>query len=310
MQTIVSVVLPVFGIVLCGYIAGRARVLGPASSEALNAFVYWVALPALFLRGLNRAPLDRILDWDVIVSFLGATFFIFALSLVAARLLFRQGLSAASLHALAAAFPNTGYMGVPLFTLAFGEEGSLTVIVANVSQTITIFLVAIVLVEFDRGGGPLQPRLVQIARNLVFNPLLASALLGLGLNAAGIKIDGPFDTLVQTLAAAATPCALFALGLYMVSTTATRSVAEIGWLAAMKLVLHPAVMWIAATQFFDFAPASVRDLVLTTALPTGALVFVVSQKYAVSVERGSFIVLVTTLLSLVTLSLLFVYYRV
>ncbi len=286
--------------------AGRA--LGAASSDALNAFVYWVALPALFLRGLNRAPLDQILDWSLIAAYLGATLLVFCLSLAAGGILFKRNLSAASLHALAAAFPNTGYMGVPLFILAFGEAGSLVAIVATVSQTITIFLLSIVLVEFDRGSGPMKPRLLQIARNLLINPLLMSALLGLGLNALAIKIEGPFDTLVMTLAAAASPSALFALGLFMVSAAPASGAAEIGWLSLVKLLLHPALMWLVTTHAVDLAPDAVRDLVLTAALPTGALVFIMAQKYDVFVERGSYTVLMTTILSLITLSLLFVAY--
>src|SRR5687768_4933061 len=100
MQAVASVVLPVFAIILCGYVAGQLRLLGSQSSDALNAFVYWVALPALFLRGLDHAPLASILDWDLIAAYLGATFLVFLLALAVARLLFRLPPDASALHAL------------------------------------------------------------------------------------------------------------------------------------------------------------------------------------------------------------------
>ena len=50
MQAIVNVVIPVFAIVLAGFACGRMRLLGPGGSEALNAFVYFAALAALFWR--------------------------------------------------------------------------------------------------------------------------------------------------------------------------------------------------------------------------------------------------------------------
>ncbi|MBL8662715.1 MAG: AEC family transporter [Candidatus Odyssella sp.] len=310
MESVVNVVLPVFGIVLCGYAAGRLKLLGPGSSEALNGFVYWVSLPALFMQGLAKAPLGLIFDGPLIAAFLLAIAAIFVLSLVVARLLFPGSLGAHALHALAASFPNSGYMGIPLFLLAFGEAGSLPVIVANVAQSITVFFLVLFLIELEGGTGPLGTRLLKIAGNLLLNPFLIGAALGLGLNASGIGLAGPFETLVKTLGAAASPCALFALGLFMVGKPITRGLPEVSWLAVAKLVLHPLAAWLIAAHVFALPGETVRALVLIAALPTGALVFVVAQRYNVFVQRGSAAVLVSTVLSLVTISALMILYDV
>lgn len=310
MESVINVVLPVFGIVLCGYAAGRLKLLGPGSSEALNGFVYWVSLPALFMQGLAKAPLGLIFDGPLIAAFLLAIAAIFVLSLVVARLLFPGSLGAHALHALAASFPNSGYMGIPLFLLAFGEAGSLPVIVANVAQSITVFFLVLFLIELEGGTGPLGTRLLKIAGNLLLNPFLIGAALGLGLNASGIGLVGPFETLVKTLGAAASPCALFALGLFMVGKPITRGLPEVSWLAVAKLVLHPLAAWLIAAHVFALPGETVRALVLIAALPTGALVFVVAQRYNVFVQRGSAAVLVSTVLSLVTISALMILYDV
>ncbi|MGH7003415.1 MAG: AEC family transporter [Alphaproteobacteria bacterium] len=310
MEAVFGVVFPVFGIVLCGYAAGRIGLLGPQSSEALNGFVYWIALPALFLHGLANAPLSRVLDWPLIAAYLGGIAVIFALSFVVARLLFPGRIGALGLHALAASFPNSGYMGIPLFLIAFGEAGSLPVIVANVAQSITIFFLALFLIELDGGGGSLGHRLLTIFKNLLLNPFLIAAALGLGLNATGAGLAGPVQTMVKTLAAAASPCALFALGLFMVGKPITRDLPEVGWLAFVKLVLHSIAAWAITVHVFDLPAETVRALVLISALPTGALVFVVAQRYNVYVQRGSAAVLVSTVLSVVTISILMVLYNV
>jgi hypothetical protein len=310
MESVINIVLPVFGIVLCGYGAGRLKLLGPASSEALNGFVYWVALPALFLQGLSKAPLGLIFDWPLISAFLGGIAVIFALSLIVARVLFPGRLGAHALHALAASFPNSGYMGIPLFLLAFGEVGTLPVIIANVAQSITVFFVALFLVELDGGSGPLGRRVVQITTNLLLNPFLIGSALGLGLNATGIGLSGPFETLVKTLAAAASPCALFALGLFMVGKPITRGLPEVSWLAFAKLILHPLAAWVIAVHVFSLPDYTVRALVLVAAMPTGALVFVVAQRYNVFVQRGSAAVLVSTVISILTISALMILYDV
>jgi predicted permease len=310
MESVANIVLPVFGIVLCGYAAGRLKLLGPGSSEALNGFVYWVALPALFLQGLSKAPLGLIFDWPLIAAFLLAIAVIFVVSMIVARLLFPGTLGAHSLHALAASFPNSGYMGIPLFLLAFGEAGSLPVIIANVAQSITVFFLVLFLVELDGGTGPIGRRLAKIAANLLLNPFLIGSALGLGLNASGIGLSGPFETLVKTLAAAASPCALFALGLFMVGKPITRGLPEVSWLAFAKLILHPLVAWLIAAYLFALPDYAVRALVLVAALPTGALVFVVAQRYNVFVQRGSAAVLVSTVISILTISALMILYDV
>jgi predicted permease len=310
MESVVNVVLPVFGIVLCGYGAGRLKLLGPASSEALNGFVYWVALPALFLQGLSKAPLGLIFDWPLIGAFLGGIAVVFVLAYLVARAFFPGRLGAHALHALAASFPNSGYMGIPLFLLAFGEAGTLPVIIANVAQSITVFFVALFLVELDGGAGPLGRRLVRITTNLLLNPFLIGSALGLGLNASGIGLSGPFETLVKTLAAAASPCALFAIGLFMVDKPITRGLPEVSWLAFAKLIVHPLAAWLIAVYLFALPDYTVRALVLVAAMPTGALVFVVAQRYNVFVQRGSAAVLVSTIISILTISALMVLYDV
>jgi predicted permease len=310
MAPVASVVLPLFAVILCGYIAGWWRLLGPQSSEALNAFVYWIALPALFLRGLNLAPLERILDGPLIAAYLAAAFALFALAFATARLVFGARVDAASLYAMTASFPNSGFMGVPLFVLAFGEEGSLVAIIATVAQTITVFPLAIVLVELGRGSGPLIARLLPVLRNIALNPLLIGALAGFALNVAGVRLAGPADVFVQTLAAAASPCALFALGLFLVGSPLLSGKRELSSLLFLKLLVHPALMWIVAAQLFALGPDVVRDVVLLAALPAGATVFVLAQNYRVFVERGSAAVLATTVVSLLTLSAVFLLYGV
>jgi len=61
MQILWTIVLAVFGIILAGYLIGRLRLLGADSSQALNGFAYWVALPALLLVSMTRVPVTPVL---------------------------------------------------------------------------------------------------------------------------------------------------------------------------------------------------------------------------------------------------------
>jgi malonate transporter and related proteins len=74
----------VFGLVLCGWGAGRARLVGPESSDALNQFVYYFALPAMLFAAVARGTLEQILDWPflggVVLATLGCAAVGFAVS--------------------------------------------------------------------------------------------------------------------------------------------------------------------------------------------------------------------------------------
>ena len=123
MSAVVNVVLPVFAIMLAGYLAGRFRVLGDESSEALNRFVYYVALPALFFISMARVSLGEAFNAPFLVAFGGGVTVTFALSFLAAHYIFRNRLGALGLHGLSAGFLNTGYLGIPLLLIAYGEVG-------------------------------------------------------------------------------------------------------------------------------------------------------------------------------------------
>ncbi len=304
-EAIFNVVLPVFAIIAAGYGVARIGLLGEASSEALNGFVYYIALPALFFLAMAQTPFARIFDWPFLGAFLGATFAIFLLTMALAALLFPGRLGQTTLHGLSAAFPNTGYIGIPLFIAAFGTDGAFPVVLTNVVQSVTIFVAAIILMEIDRSWGRGAGRLIgDVVRGIALNPFVIASTAGLLVNASGIGLAQPVETFFSLVGAAAAPCALFALGLFMVGKPITTGLGEVAWVNLFKLVAYPALAWVAGSQVFGLPPDQTAKLVLICALPTGALVFVLAQKYGIYIQRSSAIILISTVLSVATISAL------
>ena len=73
MAAILGILFPVFAVILCGLAAARFRVLGGASAEALNRFVYYFALPPLLFTLTAEARLAEILNWPFILAYLGGS---------------------------------------------------------------------------------------------------------------------------------------------------------------------------------------------------------------------------------------------
>ncbi len=304
MGAIANVALPVFAIMLLGYVAGRAGILGDESSKALNAFVYWFALPPLLFLSVARVPTAEILNWPYITVFGGAMLSTFVAGLLVATILLPATNPVRVLHAFAGVFANTGYMGIPLFISAYGPEGTLPAIIATTINAAVGIGVVVLLIELDLNRAIGRARLVvRVAGALLSNPLVVAPALGVAWSSAGIPLPVPLANLGDLLGAAAGPCALFAMGLFLVGKPLSAGRVEVGWVVFVKLAVNPAVAW-ALALWLQLDAELTRGAVLLSALPTGALAFVVAQRYGVYEQRSSAIILISTVVSVVTVSAL------
>ena len=312
MNALVNVAFPVFAIVFAGYLSGRLGVLGEESAAALNRFVYYFALPPLLFVFTARAPIDEILHWPFIFTFVGGTALTLLLALAVNRLFLHHGDSAElSLFALTAVFANTAYMGIPLFATAFGAEGTLPAIIATLAaNTILIGGVIGFLETAQKTNASFLRTTVYVVRTLLRNPLMIAPFLGAMVSLSTLPIPKPIGNFLDLMAAAAGPAALFALGLSLFGRKLLGDAAEVAWLTALKLIVHPMMTYLLATYVFKLEPVWAKSAVILAALPAGALVFVIAQQYDIYVKRASSAIVVTTALSVLTVSLLLIWLEV
>lgn len=303
---IVDVVLPIFAIILAGYLVGRRRLLGEASSEALNAFVYYVALPVLLFYAMARVKPETIFNMPFLGAYLGGGIVAFAIAYVVSRVMFRHRQAEGALFGMAAVFGNTGYMGIPLALIAFGEEGQVLSIVATALQGLIWVPAVLILIEGDlqASGRPIE-RAARIMRAVAFNPMIAAPAVGIAWSLGGLPLPTPFANFCSVLGAAAGPCALFALGLFLVGKPVSEGIAEVSAMVAFKLLLYPLVVAVIAFGVVDLAPRAAAIAVVLAALPAGANCFVLAQNYGTFVQRSSSAILFSTALAVATVSLLF-----
>jgi len=294
-------VLPVFGLVACGYLAGRFHIVTQASSQALNQFVYAFALPAMLFVAVYRGSLEEILSGAfllaVIVATVGTALAGFLLSYFANG----AGPAESTMRALNASFANTGYLGIPLVTVAYGERAALPAALATVATNFVSFALAIVCLELfvnpHRGG------VRRALKGVIMSPLIWPIFLAVLLVALQVKIPLPAERFATLLAAAAGPCALFAIGLF-VSELSIRAGAAASWQTTLlKLVLHPLLM---AALVFGLLPVDAlwaKIAVVCASLPLGATAFVLAQRYNLLEAETSTGAVVSTAASLFTVSL-------
>lgn len=309
MTVILNVTLPVFAIIALGWTMGRLGVLGDAATEALNKFVYWVALPPALFLATARNPIAEFVNGPFLGAFLGSMLAVFALGALLGRLIHRSPPEVTVMQALNACFSNTGYMGIPLFIAAFGPQGVAPAALATVVMSAVMVGLAVVALELSGASGKgVAAALGDVVRALGRNPLVVAPVAGLALSALGAPLPRPLVTFCEITGAAAGPCALFAIGLFLAGRPLTGQLGEVAWITALKLVVQPALCWWLATRIFAMEPEWAAAAVILAALPTGALTFVVAQQYRTYVEKTSTAILVTTVVSTITLSLVLAAY--
>ena len=107
MDALINVVVPVFGVVLTGYFAGRFEMLGSDSAAALNRFVFYFALPPALFIFMARAPAEKIFNWPFIGAFVGGELATLLIALVVGRFWFHQDVATRTVAGLSALQANT-----------------------------------------------------------------------------------------------------------------------------------------------------------------------------------------------------------
>ena len=274
---VVEAVFPVFALVACGVLAGRFRLAHPSASNAINQFVYAFALPAMLFIAVYRGSLEEILSGYFLLAVLVATLLTAIAGYLHSRFLLRDAPPESTMRALNASFANTGYLGIPLVTLAYGERAALPAALATVATNIVSFAVAIVCLELfvNPRPGAVRRALYGVARS----PLIWPIALAVVLVALEVRIPVPVERFATLLAAAAGPCALFAIGLFVSQLSIRAGVAASWPSATLKLVVHPLLMAALAYVLLPVDPFWAKIGVVCASLPLGATAFVLAQRY-------------------------------
>lgn len=301
---VLGAVFPVFGLVACGVLAGRFGLVHQSSSQALNQFVYAFALPAMLFVAVYRGSLNEILSGYFLLAVLVATL-LTALAGYAVSALSREASKAENtMRALNASFANTGYLGIPLVTVAYGERAALPAALATVATNIISFALAIVCLELfvHPRRGALRRALAGVARS----PLIWPIALAVALVALGVRIPLPVERFATLLAAAAGPCALFAIGLFVSQLSIRAGVAASWPSTVIKLAVHPLLMALLAFYLLPVDAFWAKVGVVCASLPLGATAFVLAQRYKLLEAETSTGAVLSTAVSVLTVSLVMV----
>ena len=310
MLAIFAVTFPFFALVLCGYAATRRGLLPLLAIPGLNSFVLFFALPCMLYRFGARTPIAQLLNPSLVAVYLLCALMMVGLTVMLTRR-GRIGWNDASFGALVAAFPNTGFMGVPLLVALLGAQAAGPAIVTIAIDMVITSSLCIALSQLDGAGTQGAGRAARRAlAGVVANPLPWSIALGALASSLSFTLPLPLNTTVNLLADAASPTALFTIGAVLaraqVSGARRTALGESGLVVGLKLVLHP--LLVGAVGLAAMAAGAPLDrfaltvIVLVAALPSASNVAMLAERFGADNGRIAQIILGSTVLAFFSFS--------
>lgn len=275
---ILSIVFPIFAVVLVGFLYGRRHAPDMAAANRLNLEIFTPALIFSVLAGKDFA-LD---EYGALA--LGAALVVFGSGLIAwplARLLgFRIKTFVPPMM-----FTNSGNMGLPLALFAFGE--------AALPAAVVLFLVENLL-HFSVGNAMLEGR--AHPRVLLRMPMLQAGLAGLAVSLLQLPIPEPIAQAVELLGQVSIPLMLFALGVRM--TGVDLQDWRIGLAGAVICPVSGVLIAFVAAPALGLAGVQADQLLVFGALPPAVLNYMLAERFEQEPRQVAAIVLMGNLASL------------
>lgn len=310
-QPVFAALAPVFMLIAAGFGAGRAGWIRPEAVKDLSNLTFLLLIPALLFRTMGGVHVEQLDLWPI------GAYFSAALGLLALLVLWLGLNPRGVVLALAGVFSNMVMIGITLVQLAYGNEGVVTLLTLVSVHALLLLTVATVVLEVvvarrggteggvhRRGWGRLRGLAAsawRVARGAVIHPIPLPIACGLLFAQTGWTLPAFVDKPLQLLGSAFGPIALVLVGV-----TLARTPVGAHWRAALgvslvKNLVLPLLVG-ASAWAFGIRGLPLNVMVVAAALPTGANVFLFSQRYDVAHEAVTASIGVSTALALLTLS--------
>ncbi|WFU69811.1 AEC family transporter [Bradyrhizobium sp. CB2312] len=305
-NVILMALVPVFFVLLLGFVAGKARIADNGHVEGLNALVMDFALPASLFAATASAPRDRITDQAPVFLVFGLTMLIIYLAWYwFERTFFVVRRSDAAVQALTVGFPNLAGVGLPILSTVLGPAGVVPVAVALATGSVLVSPLTLVIAEMSasktRGAdAPASPVLTAIRRALV-KPVVWAPALGVVLSLFGMNLNPLVHSCLTLIGNAAAGVALFLTGLVLSAQSLRldwRVIAATGAADVLRPLLAVAIVY-----GFHLAPDVAKTAILLAALPSGFFGILFAVNYRLDSATVGSMVIASTAFSVVTLAI-------
>jgi len=274
-------------VIILGYCSVFFHCIDKTNIKNLGTFVGTICLSALFCKEIADLKLT---DWSLLIPVMAGKFIVFFLCCPVAYF-FKSGdenlFARWGMLALSTTMGHDLTIGLALVMSLWSDPKYVSMLyIYSTIQVILLKSLCLILIEYGKccNGGSIMQSLKKVMKKLAVNPLVDSMLLGILLNFIfGQKLPTFLNELLEMIAAAFTPGALFLLGVFTygkLSLLKGKHILQPGILVFIKQLFLPIVI-----RYLSIAQGLDEEMVnfnfLYGSMPIAATVPVISQQYSV-----------------------------
>ena len=284
MATILETVVPVFLIILLGFLIGKFKKInvGP-----LVDLLVYVTVPALIVSSITKSSLSVADFFTVALSAAGVIIILGIL----AFFLFKAFHSTSRGIYLPLTKGNSGYLGYPIALLAFGAEGLSRAVVFDVVNSLFLYSIGIWLIHEKKDF-----------REMFKIPLLYAVLLGIGLNLFSIQIHPVIAKPLEMVGSITIPLALLVLGYKLTEVRVKAFLVGIG--ASLFRIIGGFLAALLLVSLFSISGVSRNIVLLEAAMPSAVMTLILCQKYGRDADAVASVVFLSTVLSIISIPII------
>ena len=307
MAEILTILLPLFTVILIGYLCSFSSRFKRAEAP-INSLVFYVALPGmLFLSVFEGTPLTDFPPsyiWVILLTIIGSSLLLFAVMLFGGR---RSSRVAAQV-VMGGSYGNVVYYGIPIAIGVLGPEAGVTFGIGQMVHNLFFMIFYPVVVGLLPGGKRVSYWAI-VKRSILFNPVAMSIIVGLAYGYSGLSLPTLASVPMELLGQIATPGALFCIGLtfrqsFKLFAGGSITPVDLGVSVIGKLVVLPLITAAVVHAWFgDMGAIWASSLILMAAMPTSTTAYLSSAEFDDDASLLAATVVVTSLFSVITVPL-------
>lgn len=306
MEPILTTVLPVFGMIVLGYAFTRGRIFDATSGKGITLFVFNVAIPALLFKTVATMEPQQAAPWELWLAFFGGLAITWLVTAFVARFFETLSVSGGAAASMAAGFGNLALLGTPLALSHYGQAVAIPLGMILSIHAPVLWFAAMLHREVARHSGnfSLARTGKELFVNLATNGIVLGLLAGSLWRLTELGLHPIAESMLDMLAAAAVPTALFALGVSLAGYSLKGAWSGMFALIALKMVLMPILVFMMVRYVVSIPPLWAQVAVLFAAMPTGANAFLFAHRNEEAVPAVSGAIALGTGLAAISASVL------
>ncbi|MCW4015299.1 MAG: AEC family transporter [Candidatus Bathyarchaeota archaeon] len=300
-DVLIGTAVPILLLMGIGFLSRKFGVLRSGDERVLSSYVYYFALPALFLVDMAETTFVTETLVFIFAGIVPILLVVAIFSLLYA--VFRFSRNTFYLLMLSTIFGNTAFFGIPFVTFAFpSEQTELLATLAAATIGIVSIAFSISLLEFYRlEGSSKMEGLKLVGRRLVRNPLIISIFVGILVSVVGVQIPSPVSTFLHMMGGTTSAVAVFMLGAFLYGKKYANLKQAFG-LSLLRIIFLPAVALV-SLALFQLPSMDASVIVLMHAMPVAVSLSVLSERYDFRRETVASLTLISSVGAIVYLNI-------